>query len=1048
MREQKKGRMPRSPLHALIWSKDHTQYELSTHGHPEQRFRPGDEELWLNWLEASTSFAFQGASGRLNVYKEARPRGGLYWYAYHTTSSGTRKRYLGRTANVTFARLEEEAKTLTRVLSPVVSPSDALPAPGDLLLTTRLFPPRLPAGLVERSRLLTRLDAALVHKLAVVQAPAGFGKTTAVSRWIAERCTQSTFPTVAWLTLDTSDNDPLRFWRSVIVACQKWQESVGQTALAHLTSAMRPPFEEQPLDTVLALLLNDMVQCIQSGLLILDDYHVIAEPRIHETLISFLDHLPRTVSVLVLTRGDPPFPLLRWRAKGELYELHSADLRFSSEEAVAFLSQALGQTLPMPLSEAARTRLDVSLAGWVAGLRLLTLALRGRQTQDEVEHYLLSLDVSPPHQSLLDYFVTEILNAQPEALQLFLLETSALGHLSGSLCNAIIDSEKGAALLETVGRAGLFLEALDGSGEWYRYHALFAQALRQEAALRLGEEALRTLSRRSSSWYEQHGLSSEAIEAALLARDLERGALLIEQADPDRQNWGPQTLCRWLAQIPEPVLRAHPALCLDYAWALRFPQEGKEEAPTPVEVGERIDALLQMAEESWRHQGKPALIGGIYAFRVMASQGQEPLPRVMEYAQQALVLLPDDDPDHLVQAGRGVCLSFVGLGKIREGRYSEAREDILQAHACSLVVGDKRFTRQMIMLLGLSTLMLGELHQAAEYYHQVLSAVPEQEDREDRAQALLGLAMLSFEWNDLAAIEQQTREALALMPDNHDIQNRGTLLLALLQHARGQTLSAQQQLAALLARLQAESTPWALWILPDVLIWQARLHLATGNLQAVQQGLETLTRSAQLLDFTQHLKRQILHARLLLAQEQATAARTELEHLLSTAQQRRLALEGLEIRLLLALAHAACRQKQAAHQWLTQVLIQTRSERFLRLFLDEGEVLAHLLRQLVPALQDTALRSYAQTILRAFAVPGEADAPVVSAPRHLLVEPLSAQEQRVLRLLVSGRTNQQIAQALVVSVNTVKHHVKRLYSKLGVSTRLEASEAARHLKLL
>jgi LuxR family maltose regulon positive regulatory protein len=308
--------------------------------------------------------------------------------------------------------------------------------------------------------------------------------------------------------------------------------------------------------------------------------------------------------------------------------------------------------------------------------------------------------------------------------------------------------------------------------------------------------------------------------------------------------------------------------------------------------------------------------------------------------------------------------------------------------------------------------------------------------------------MLSFEWNDQAATEQQTREALALMPDNHDIQNRGTLLLALLHHARGQTLSAQQQLAALLARLQAAATPWALWILPDVLIWQARLHLATGNLQGVEQGLETLTRSAHLLDFTQQLKRQILHARLLLAQEQVNAARLELEHLLSTAQQRRLAQESLEIQLLLALAHAACRQKQAAHQWLTQVLIQTRSERVLRLFLDEGEVLAHLLRQLVPALQDTALRSYAQTILLAFAIPGEADAPVVAARQHLLVEPLSAQEQRVLRLLVSGRTNQQIAQVLVVSVNTVKHHVKQLYGKLGVSTRLEASEAARHLKLL
>ncbi|HEY4384324.1 MAG TPA: LuxR C-terminal-related transcriptional regulator [Ktedonobacteraceae bacterium] len=1032
-------------------------------------------EQWFAWLdkETSTTFSFSTRDGSYTARRErvGNRRGGWYWKAYRRHQGTLYHAYLGKTEQLTLARLSEIALTLSARMHEQTKRTQNTPKeeyPSDYqkhiipvipLLETKLHPPQLPALLVDRTHLLTRLNAIFAHKLTLLLAPAGSGKTTLVNQWLTAYSVPPTFASLAWVSLDTGDNDPLRFWRYVITACQtllgQEQKVVGQDALALLATAIHPPFEQIPIDIVLTHLLNDLARSSTGGLLILDDYHVITEPHISEALAFFIDHLPKTVHVLLLSRVEPSLPLLRWRARGELYELHTADLRFSSEETATFLRQ----TLPIPLSEVAFTRLDTSLEGWVAGLRLLSLTLSGWRTSQAVELALLSLDkrggFSTPYRSLFDYFVTEILETQPEPLQRFLLQTSVLSRLCGPLCDAVTKSENSAIQLEAIARAGLFLEVLEGPGGWYRYHALFAEAMHREASRRLGEEALQALSLQASVWYAQEALLTEAIEAARLSQNMERMARLIEQIDILTFH-ETQTMQRWLELLPETILRTHPMLCHLFAVELRFPAELRFTQATPplpriIPLSDakrsRIEMLLQMAEEGWQKQGMTPWIGTNWAFRVLSGLlDLEPFPSLVYYAQQALSFLPwEETQNRYLRMYRSSCLLFVGIEKLRLGQIGEAQRLLLQAQEDN-IDGNRYLNTDIALILGKIYLIQGELQQARRYYGQVLSDAKKLGDEEMEADSLLELAWLAFEWDNFTDAEQQAHEALEVAhrihPPMQELSDRATLQFVLLQQAQGETMAALEQLTALLSTPQRVWTPGSLWLLARLRDWQARLRIATGDVQAVQDSLSTQSQHGE-ISITEHLREQILWGRLWLAQGKIEDALEQFARLLPMAQEHLHQYMALEIQLLLALSHAARKQEQQAYYWLRQTLLQTVQEGYIRLFLNEGKPMLLLLRSLLPTIQhDTTLRSYIQTILRA-ATPQKTIS--VSPSDSLLLEPLSTQEQRVLQLLAAGWSNQDIAHELIVSVNTVKYHIKHLYQKLGVSNRLQASTVARRL---
>ncbi len=916
------------------------------------------------------------------------------------------------------------------------------------LLVPKFHLPPLHPSLIPRERLLALLDRALEHRLTLVSAPAGFGKTTLVRQWVAERSTRQQFPPIAWISLDSGDNDPVRFWCYLMTACQVFRDTVAREALALLQSMSQPPFEASLTSTALTVFLNALTQCEQGGIVVLDDYHTITSPRIHHTMTFFLAYLPESIHVIVLTRSDPPFSLTGLRARDELWDVRSSDLRFSQEETAAFFQH----TLPVPLTPEIVLRITTYLEGWAAGLRLLLIALRESATPREIEP-LLKVFAGDQH-ALQDYFLTEVFTTQPEPLQCFLLQTSVLTRLTGSLCTAITGERESERILEAVAHANLFLERLPSSPlnsspaqQWYRYHGLFAEAMRTEARRRLGEEKLRKLSAHASRWYEAHALYAEAVESALYAQDYPRAAVLIEQIlqEPHAlyQVSEYHTLYMWLEQLPEELLAQHPTLCLGYARALLFRADSWRLSQATLAL---LEKLFQMAEERYRIEHDQQRLGEVVAFRALAAWRRDDALEAASYARQALTWLSEEQ-----HTWRALSLGVMGKAELLyNGRVIVGRGMLEEAYTLCETTGKRHFrlSRATTNVLARALFEQGELHRSYDYYQEALhKAREEYVHSDDMAYALYGLARISYERNELDMAQQQAEEVLAiglyLEQEFHEVQ--ASLLLARIQHMRGETAIARQRLNVLLARRPATQSDSTWPLSRELLTLQARFALAEGDFGAVQRWVTGRDRSNGLLFPFVTEQEMLLLARWHLAQGRREAALQLVQALLREAQETGRGRSSFEAQALLALIYAAYNQQEQTQHILLTLLTQTCTEGYLRLFLDEGEVMAVLLRSLVLHLRKQPLRAYLQNIIRAFP---SSQGTRATSPATLLPEPLSLQELRVLRLLVPGRSNAEIAHELVVSVNTVRTHTQNIYRKLDTHNRAAAVEVARQLHLI
>lgn len=1039
--------MSKRVLPSLRWSSQLHDYRLTAGSSLLSAEITASHAAWVQWLATIPSFSFEDQQGmRSTIRKEHLQRGDVYWYAYRSVEGKTRKRYLGRTADLSFLRLEEVSSSFPtekqeQLLTFSQEPENLKLFP---LLESKLHPPRLSGLLIERPRLFDWLEPTLLHPITLLQAPAGSGKTTVLNQWLRSH---ADFPPVAWVTLDGGDNDLTRFWRYLIAACEVWQEP-GQKYTQAL-SALEVPFGLPDMDRVLALFLNELTRQKQQKLLLLDDYYLITEPRIHETLTFFLQHLPANVQVFLLTRTEPPLPLLRWRAEGILCEPQAVDLRFTWQETATFLRQSIS----VPLSDALVTSFDHALEGWATGLRLLGLSLQRNQTEKSIEQALHSLrelsEASLSRQMLMNYFVTEILVAQPESMQQFLFQTSIFSRFNASLCNAITGDTDGQEQLEAVERAGLFLETLDGEGMWYRYHPLFAGAMRVEANRRLGEAQLQTFSLRACQWYEQAGLMPEAVEAALLAGDRERMAGLIERLVEDGHFYETQTVIRWLEPMPESVFLDHPHLCLILATELRFYQD---QPPIPDPVRAQVERLLHTAEDGWQRQGKDHALGLIWAFRALDHLKISPYAQVVFYAKKALAIFADQKINYRMQLWRGGCLLVVGMEMLCKGQVGEAHELLLQVVTQNQGGYNSALILQALLLLAKSHFIQGELYQAKSYCGQTLREAKAMKMYDHAIEALLDTAWLEFEWNDLDAAKIQIEEAIELVPLSRYQRaawlERAALQLALIEYVQNQIDFPQQQITSSLMNLLTIQMPDYLLLLASILNWQVQILLQHGDFQAVEDLLAKYSQSDQAQYLVLGLGIRMLKARLLLAQGEVQEALLTFERLRLEAKAHLHHYNALVIDVQLVLALAASDQHQQALQLLQSVLLQTQKQGLVRLFLNQGKPLARLLRSLETTIQDKELRSYLQTILRAFVITPKTEYFPQTSADELFFEPLSAQEQRVLQLLSIGMANKDIAQELIISLNTVKSHIKNIYRKLGVNNRLQANAAARDLHLL
>jgi LuxR family maltose regulon positive regulatory protein len=931
------------------------------------------------------------------------------------------------------------------------------------LLSTKLTPPRLGSALVLREPLLARLDEGLEHKLTLLSAPAGFGKTTLVVEWLHDlrftldlplvagqaiydfglnfakkpttRNPQSSIlnPQVAWLSLDEGDNDPVRFWRYVITACQIFDTEVGASALALLRTPQQPAFE-----TALTMLINELARLSSKSILVLEDYHVITSDQIHKTIAFLLDHLPAMLHLIMITRSDPPLPLARLRARNELYELRAADLRFSLAETQIFLQQ----TIPFPISAEAIEHLDARTEGWAAGLRLVALALQGRQEAQEIEQFLATFAGS--HRHILEY-LTEVLSAQPGPLQEFLLQTTFLSRLTASLCDAITGRNDSGLMLEQLERANLFLAPLDGAGQWYRYHGLFAEAMHQYAQRRLGEGGLHELYNKASLWYEQHGLLAEAVETSLSAQEFSRTAMLIERLiEPRGFIYEVQTLRRWLARLPEAVLYSHPRLCLAYATVVLFTSD--RGAPGTVAI---LQEPLKVAEEAWQAEGNRAKLGEALALRALVFWLQGDFGPAFAVAREALELLPEENIHW-----RGISLIFVGVEELLAGKLAVARQTLVRALTLCKSAENPYGTLDTSLILGQVCVGQGELRQAAQFYRQVLTETEQAPMDKDQAlirqgRALIGLSIVELEWNALETAKQSASQAFEIgqRQADEDLIIHSTLVLAQALQAREETAQAQQLLHALIAQTKRPL------LVREVQASQAQLALTAGDLAAVQRWSTSRVQADDNLPRLQQEREALILARLLIAQNQAEAVFRLLEDWQPEAQAQGRGGSELEILVLKALAYFNYNNLPQAGQTLREALALAQPEGYQRLFLNEGKPMAALLQAVLSDIHEEPLLAYAKSLLATFPdfdLRISAQAPIVNRKSEIvnLVEPLSPQEQRVLRLLAAGLSNPEIAQELVVSLNTIKTQVKSIYRKLDVHSREEAQDVARRFNLL
>jgi LuxR family maltose regulon positive regulatory protein len=434
------------------------------------------------------------------------------------------------------------------------------------ILTTKLFIPPLRPNAVVRSRLIEQLRAGLHGKLSLIAAPAGFGKTTLVSTWLAA-CGRP----VAWVSLDAGDSDPTRFLTYVVAALRTIVPTIGEELFAVLQSPQPPP-----IDALLPTLLNEIASLPQPVILVLDDYHTIDARPIDQALAFLLDHLPPQLHLAITTREDPQIPLARLRARGQLTEVRASDLRFTTAEAAVFLKQVMD----LGLSAEDVAALESRTEGWIAGLQLAALSMRGR---DDLGQFVRAF--AGDNRYIVDYLIEEVLQGQPETVRSFLLQTSILDHLSGPLCDAVTGQTRGQAQLEALHRSNFFVIPLDDRRQWYRYHHLFAEVLATH--LRTEQPDLVTvLHQRASGWYAQHGELTDAIRHALAAQDFARAADLIELAIPAMSRSRQEaTLLGWLKTLPNELIRARPVLSVASAHLLLTSVRDKERLTFGYTVG-------------------------------------------------------------------------------------------------------------------------------------------------------------------------------------------------------------------------------------------------------------------------------------------------------------------------------------------------------------------------------------------------------------------------------------------------------------------------------
>jgi LuxR family transcriptional regulator, maltose regulon positive regulatory protein len=929
--------------------------------------------------------------------------------------------------------------------------NESMPAP---VLATKLFIPPARPNAVPRPRLIERLNEGLRagHKLALISAPAGFGKTTLVSNWIAD-CRllnadwtneqtilnpQSKIGNLkfSWLSLDEGDSDLARFLMYFVAAMQTISPNFGEGVLHTLHASQSQP----PTDALLTTLLNELAIIPDRFILVLDDYHTLDCKPIDAALTFLLDHLPPQLQLIITTREDPQLPLARLRARSQLTELRAADLRFTPAEAAEFLNHAMG----LGLSPDDIAALESRTEGWIAGLQLAALSMQGRS---DAASFIGSF--TGTHHFVLDYLLEEVLHQQSEDIQTFLLRTSILDRLCGPLCETMLLTPAGSGqdTLEYLERANLFIVPLDNKRQWYRYHRLFADLLRQR--LQQATSGVAEYHLRASQWYEANSYMAEAFHHAIAAKDHARAADVAERAWQSMDDtFQTGAWLGWIKRLPEEVIRIRPVLCTQIGMA--FMDAGEPEASE-----RRLRDAERWLEGSAEGMVvvEEALLGALPAMIAMAraynAQVQGDLSAAVKYAGLALQLIPEDDVFRRAQATVQLNLIHWANGDLEAARRTmDDWMNSMQQLGNSVFVVASAFAVADILIAQ------GRLREALRTYEQSLQLADEAGPAAQSITAhhQLGLALLYHEMGNEEAFTRhwQQAEDLGQHTTLVDWPHRWHVAQAHIKQVEG-------DFDAALDLLDEAKRVYVKNPVPDlrpVEALKAQVYLKQGRLTRAQdwaheRGLSVDDDLSYLSEF-EHLTL----ARVLIAENQITQALSLLDRLLHAAEDGKRTGSVIEILIAQALAHQAQGDTPAALAVLERALVLAEPEGYVYIFVDEGEAMRLLIVDLrfwiekQEQRESQRLIGYTNKLLAAFKQLAVVPQSKIQNPKSEILEPLSPRELEVLRLIEQGFSNQEIADRLFLALSTVKGYTRTIFDKLQVQRRTEAVARARELGLL
>jgi LuxR family maltose regulon positive regulatory protein len=902
------------------------------------------------------------------------------------------------------------------------------------------------------------LAAGSRRKLTLVSAPAGYGKTTLVADWI-----DSSQAPAAWLSLDQADNDPIRFLTYVIGAMQRIDERIGVDVQVVLTEAQSPPGS-----AILIRLVNDIAAATGSGgrqcVLVLDDYHLITAQPVHKVLAFLVEHLPEAMHLLLVGRSDPPLPISRLRVQGEITEIRTPELRFTKEEAAVFLNDLMG----LGLAPADVAALEARTEGWIASLQLAALSLRRRPDK----HQFVAA-FSGSHRYVIDYLMDEVLSRQPTTVHSFLLQTSILDRFCAPLCDAVCfarsetprGSEGTAApeesnslqILRQLEEDNLFLVPLDEERRWYRFHHLFAGFLQQRLHQRESDQ-IPELHRRASQWFEDEGLVDEAIQHALKAGDLNHASRLVDQIAASlvvRRE--PNKLLKLVDPLPRDLCRDYPMLCMWYAWALLFAGHLEE-----------VEPALQVAEA---HQRKaPQLPMTAYAITIRAYLANQmgDLQKAVELTQQAMEQLSQAPPEQITLIFRGAAVIWLGVNYRHLGHLDRARQLFNEAAALNQQAGNYYGTLASVEQQGDLAMIQGHLHRAVEIYRRGLEMAHKWSNQKGAGRGALpaatglhlGLGTVLYQWNDLAGAAIHLQRAC-------DLGELGRFwgrmhcyrMLAYLKHAQ-EDYQAAYDLLRQAWRIRESVNIRQVNTAAEPSLEQLGIRLSRIQPEMVHLRAD-IARDIEMqglgpdddVDYTspEEYAREPAYsvlARLLIALGRAGESLPLIQRLLEAARSMERQGDAIRYLVLQALAFQTMGDNASALTSLRQALTLAEPEGYVRIFVDEGEPMAALLSR---AAAQSIAPAYTGRLLAAFpeqerqAIGFTQAALDVSQP---LIDPLSPRELEVLRLMAAGLRHKEIAAELVISLNTVRHHARNVYGKLGVHRRAQAIAIAKQLNLL